>query len=79
MMSISSTYNSIAANMQASLQKYQNSADALASMNIDDPADVAVLAAINSEMASAENQVLAAAEVSKVQDEVVGQLINTFA
>lgn len=79
MMSISSTYNSVTANLQASMQSYQSSVEALASMELNDPADVAALAAISSDMSNAEYQVEAAAEISKSQDDVMGQLIDIFA
>ena len=79
MMSISSTYNSVTANLQASMQSYQSSVEALASMELNDPADVAALAAISSDMSNAEYQVEAAAEISKSHDDVMGQLIDIYA
>ena len=79
MLSISSTYNSAVANLQASMQSYQGSVEALASMELNDLSDVAALAAMSSEMTSAGYQVEAAAEISKSHDDVMGQLIDIYA
>ncbi|MEC8009254.1 MAG: hypothetical protein VX185_00615 [Pseudomonadota bacterium] len=73
------TLPSITANLQASMQSYQSSVEALASMELNDPSDVAVLAAVSSEMSNAEYQVEAAAEISKSQDDVMGRLIDIYA